>query len=72
MNDHFIEKLDIKNLLWLIKTAEDSLLKKDANDILEYIKKLEKQKDNVTNQKDYDQINKEIALLDHVANFYCI
>lgn len=72
MKHEFIHKLNIKNLLFLHEQIEDALKNKDANDLLEYIKKLEKQRENVRNNKDYDIINKHIALLDSVANFNCL
>ena len=40
-------------------------------EILEYLKKLEVQKKNVRNNKEYDSVNKDIALLDSIANFNC-
>ena len=71
MKHEFIYKLDIRNLLWLYEEIEQALADKDPNDILEYLKKLEVQKKNVRNNKDYDAVNKRIALLDGIANFNC-
>jgi hypothetical protein len=72
MKHEFIYKLNIKNLLHLHEQVESALSEKDPNEILEYMKKLEEQKKNVRNNKDYDQLNKEYALLDSVANFNCL
>lgn len=67
MKHEFIHKLDIKNLLWLHEEIEKALADKDPNDILEYMKKLEVQKNNVRNNKEYDAVNKDISLLERVA-----
>ena len=71
MKHEFIYKLDIRNLLWLHEEIEQALADKDPNDILEYLKKLEVQKKNVRNNKECDSVNKDIALLDGIANFNC-
>ena len=71
MKHEFIYKLDIRNLLWLHEEIEQALADKDPNDILQYLKKLEVQKKNVRNNKEYDTVNKDIALLDSIANFNC-
>jgi ABC-type hemin transport system substrate-binding protein len=71
MKHEFIYKLDIRNLLWLHEEIEQALADKNPNDILEYLKKLEVQKKNVRNNKDYDSVNKDIALLDSIVNFNC-
>jgi hypothetical protein len=71
MKHEFIYNLDIRNLLWLHEEIEQALADKDPNDILEYLKKLEVQKNNVRNNKEYDAVNKDIALLDSIANFNC-
>jgi len=71
MKHDFIYKLDIRNLLWLHEEIEQALADKDPNEILEYLKKLEVQKKNVRNNKEYDAVNKNIALLDGIANFNC-
>jgi len=72
MKHEFIHKLNIKNLLFLHEQIEDALKEQDANDLLDYIKKLEAQRENVRNNKHYDLITKHIALLDSVANFNCL
>ena len=69
MKHEFIYKLDIKNLLWLHEEIELALADKDPNEIFEYLKKLEVQKKNVRNNKEYDAVNKNIALLDGIVNF---
>jgi len=71
MKHEFIYKLDIRNLLWLHEEVEHALADKDPNEILEYLKKLEVQKKNVRNNKEYDAVNRKIALLDSIANFNC-
>jgi ABC-type hemin transport system substrate-binding protein len=71
MKHEFIYKLDIRNLLWLHEEIQQALADKDPNDILDYLKKLEVQKKNVKNNKEYDSVNKQIALLDSIANFNC-
>lgn len=71
MKHEFIYKLDIRNLLWIHDEIERALADKDPNDILEYLKKLEMQKKSARNNKEYDAVNKDIALLDSIVNFNC-
>jgi hypothetical protein len=68
MKHEFIHKLNIKNLLHLHEQVEYALSEKDPNEILEYLKKLETQKKNVRNNKDFDELNKQYALLDSIAS----
>jgi len=71
MKHEFIYKLDIRNLLWLHEEIEQALADKNPNEILEYLKTLEVQKKNVRNNKEYDSVKRDIALLENIANFNC-
>ena len=66
MENDFILKLEIGNLLYLNEKFEQSLLLKESNEIVNYMKKLENQKKHVKNNDEFDLINKQYALLDKI------
>ena len=72
MKHEFIYKLDIKNLLYLHEQIENALQEKDPNEIIDYMKKIDKWKLNVRSNEEFDLLNKQYALLDSVANFNCL
>lgn len=66
MKYEFIHDLNLKNLLWLHNEIENAIADKKPDEILEYIKKLEEQKKSVRNNKEYEYICKEIAIIKNI------
>ena len=72
MEHEFIKKLDINNLLYLHGQICSAIRNKDANEIMEHLKKLEAQKKNCRNNKEYKLIEKDCEILETVINFNCL
>lgn len=71
MKHEFIFKLNLNNLLYLHEEICTAINNKDANEIMEELKKLETQKTNCKNNRDYKQCEKRIKILEAVINFNC-
>lgn len=69
MKHEFISKLNLNNLLYLHEQVCLAISNKDANEIMEEIKKLETQKANCKNNRDYKQLEKQCKILETVIKF---
>lgn len=71
MDQSFADKLSLKNLLMINEIVDNAIKKKEPNEIIETMEKLSKQQQNVRSNKEYDQIQRQLDLLDTVAKFNC-